>query len=337
MNGKATTPIAPCGRRREESHISFSEINQRLLTSSPTLCCTRRSVNSVPHAILPRSWKSVFPLPWGEGKQRVIRATDSTKLHRTRFPNQRRSQATAAIRGFTLIELLVVIAIIAILAAMLLPALSHSKATAKRVECVNNLRQMGFAARLYVDDNHDSYPIAYYSTEVNGVTHHIAWDFTTIESGPTQTVPGLLWQSQSNPKVQQCPSFTAKANASDPFTGYNYNTSYIGHGQMESIPEPAKSSAVRQPVTTALFGDGQFSAGANKFMRAPFSNPGDAAFSGRYSGTQGFRHLKRSNTAFCDGHVESMRDRYTNSASGSQKIAAGTGFLSPDNSLYDLE
>ena len=72
-------------------------------------------------------------------------------------------------------------------------------------------------------------------------------------------------------------------------------------------------------------------------MRAPWPNPGDESFKGRNAGTQGFRHLGSTGVAFCDGHTESFHTRYIENKDGARNVAPHTGFLSADNSIYNLE
>src|SRR5438552_17688928 len=108
-------------------------------------------------------------------------------------------------RAFTLVELLVVIGIMAILMAILLPAVSAAHERAKTVKCLSNLHQMFLAASVYTQDNHGTYPAAYWYEPVKGGLRSVNWDFTTSMIAGVRTVEtGLLWQGRTDAKIQQC-------------------------------------------------------------------------------------------------------------------------------------
>jgi prepilin-type N-terminal cleavage/methylation domain-containing protein len=138
--------------------------------------------------------------------------------------------------GFTLIELLVVIAIIAILAAMLLPALSKAKERAKATQCLNNLRQITVATMLYGNDYRDYIVMLY----INGVTPPGAWFPST---------DGTWWIDSLKPymhttNIINCPS-------AGPQWGISENHPDIG-GWRE---KPAKLVEIRHPSDSVVFAD----------------------------------------------------------------------------------
>jgi prepilin-type N-terminal cleavage/methylation domain-containing protein/prepilin-type processing-associated H-X9-DG protein len=261
-------------------------------------------------------------------------------------------------KAFSLVELLVVISVIALLMAILMPALAAARSQARSAVCKSNLRQLAIANIGYAAENDGFYVAAAKDIWNNNGLHrwHGVRESTNEAFEPLR---GPLVSYLVNGKVKECPKRIGFAEGFESGCGgYGYNMSYIGsrgwQGGISSLEDYRASFAkttctteVGKPSETLMFVDCAMSMNGRDLIEYSFAEPpyflndGEVATDwGLSSPSIHFRHRRRANIVWVDGHVgcREMAESDGENVYGVNSAEMKLGWFKPiDNTLFDLE
>ena len=251
-------------------------------------------------------------------------------------------------RGFTLIELLVVIAIIAILAAMLLPALAKAKQKAYGAACISNLRQWGLVMTMYLDDNRNIFPMPKIPTGTPGSAGYNenmpGWsnfaDFHNAGQGdsawfnalPSYVGAKALWEIAANSaspdfvnskKIFDCPGVTQAPEVTDPNrVVFNYGMNPKGNTGLTGVGYGTNfiSTMVQNPAAFVFMSDGRARTTDLPYYGDPTKEVGvEHCWIQQFSA----RHNMGGNLTFADGHAAYFKYSYVCANGGTKPVDTG--------------
>jgi len=244
---------------------------------------------------------------------------------------KRQIRPTRDERRFTLVELLVVIAIIAVLAAMLMPALGAARGSARRTDCLSDLRQV-LTMHLQYADNCDGVFCIAWDRKLN------QWDTGYLYKGPGILARGVPGASATSERVFNCPEADSALLVNRSWTaqfagfGYNYLLSFRSVDDSPPRYRPVKIGTVRRPTQLSVVADAACFSGGSDNRPAPTAFLYNTA-SGK-GGYADFRHGGYCNAGFADGHA-APQGNITARPPDDNGCRERLGYLSRDDRAYD--